>query len=87
AAGAHIVNDVHGLQREPDIAHVAAETGAGLVIMHTGRGREKLADVIADQFLFLNRSLEIARDAGIPDDRIVLDPGFAFAKDGEENLE
>ncbi|TIT03332.1 dihydropteroate synthase [Mesorhizobium sp.] len=87
AAGAHIVNDVHGLQREPDIAHVAAETGAGLVIMHTGRGREKLADVIADQFMFLNRSLEIARDAGIPDDRIVLDPGFAFAKDGEENLE
>ncbi|CAH2406655.1 dihydropteroate synthase [Mesorhizobium escarrei] len=87
AAGAHIVNDVHGLQRELDIAQVAAETGAGLVIMHTGRGREKLADVIADQFLFLNRSLEIARDAGIPDDRIVLDPGFAFAKDGEENLE
>ncbi|CAN7301036.1 dihydropteroate synthase [Mesorhizobium sp. LjRoot246] len=87
AAGAHIVNDVHGLQREPDIARVAAETGAGLVIMHTGRDREKLADVIADQFLFLNRSLEIARDAGIPDDRIVLDPGFAFAKGGEENLE
>jgi dihydropteroate synthase len=87
AAGAHIVNDGQGLQREPDIAQVAAETGAGLVIMHTGRGREKLADVIADQFLFLNRSLEIARHAGIPDDRIVLDPGFAFAKDGEENLE
>jgi dihydropteroate synthase len=87
AAGAHIVNDVHGLQREPDIAHVAAETGAGLVIMHTGRDREKLPDVIADQFLFLNRSLEIARSAGIADDRIVLDPGFAFAKDGAENLE
>ena len=62
AAGAHIVNDVHGLQREPDIARVAAETGAGLVIMHTGRDREKLPDVIADQFLFLERSLEIARD-------------------------
>jgi dihydropteroate synthase len=87
SAGAHIVNDVHGLQREPDIARVAAETGAGLVIMHTGRGREKLADVIADEFLFLNRSLEIARVAGVPDDRIVLDPGFAFAKDGTENLE
>src|SRR5690606_26586759 len=58
-----------------------------LVIMHTGRGRDKLADVIADELLFLNRSLEIARAAGIADDRIVLDPGFAFAKDGEENLE
>ena len=87
AAGAHIVNDVHGLQREPDIAQVAAETGAGLVIMHTGRDREKLPDVIADQFLFLERSLEIAREARVADAQIVLDPGFGFAKDWEENLQ
>jgi dihydropteroate synthase len=87
AAGAHIVNDVHGLQREPDIAHVAAETGSGIVIMHTGRDREKLPDVIADEFFFLGKSLEIAREAGIADDRVVLDPGFAFAKGGEENLQ
>jgi dihydropteroate synthase len=86
-AGAHIVNDVWGLQREPGIARVAAETGAGLVIMHTGRGRQKLPDIIEDQRLFLGRSLEIARDAGIADDRIVLDPGFGFAKENtEDNL-
>ena len=65
AAGAHIVNDVWGLQREPGIARVAAETGAGLVIMHTGREREKLPDVIADQFAFLETSLEIAAQAGV----------------------
>src|SRR3954453_12030194 len=65
AAGAHIVNDVWGLQREPGIARVAAETGAGLVIMHTGRGRQKLPDVIADQFLFLKASLEMARRSGV----------------------
>ena len=87
AAGAHIVNDVWGLQREQAIARVAAETGAGLVIMHTGREREKLPDVIADQFAFLSKSLEIARHAGIADDSIVLDPGFGFAKDSEENLQ
>jgi dihydropteroate synthase len=87
AAGAHIVNDVWGLQREPDIARLAAETGAGLVIMHTGRDREKLADVIADQFTFLNRSLEIAEASGVGRDRIVLDPGFGFAKDADENLD
>jgi dihydropteroate synthase len=87
AAGAHIVNDVWGLQREPDIARLAAETGAGLVIMHTGREREKLSDVIADQFLFLNRSLEIAEASGVRRDRIVLDPGFGFAKDADENLD
>jgi dihydropteroate synthase len=87
AAGAHIVNDVWGLQREPDIARVAAETGAGLVIMHTSRNREKLADVIADQFQFLRASLDIARRAGVDQDRIVLDPGFGFGKEtAEENI-
>jgi dihydropteroate synthase len=88
AAGAHIVNDVWGVQREPAIARVAAETGAGLVIMHTGREREKLPDVIADQFFFLEKSLEIAHRAGVTDDRILLDPGFGFAKEtAEENLD
>ena len=87
AAGAHIVNDVWGLQREPDIARLAAQSGAGLVIMHTGRGREKLPDVIADQFAFLNRSLEIAEASNVRRDQIVLDPGFGFAKEAEENLQ
>jgi dihydropteroate synthase len=87
AAGAHMVNDVWGLQREQDIARLAAETGAGLVIMHTGRERDKMADVIADQFAFLNRSLEIAEAAGVQRDHIVLDPGFGFAKDVDENLD
>lgn len=87
-AGAHILNDVWGLQREPGVANVAAETGAGLVIMHTSRGREKLADVIEDQRLFLSRSLEIARDAGVAERQIVLDPGFGFGKEtAEENLD
>eukprot|EP01132_Coremiostelium_polycephalum_P010686 gene10686-13086_t len=86
AAGAHIVNDVWGVQREPAIADLAAETGAGLVIMHTGRERERDPDVIVDQFAFLNRSLEIARLAGVAREQIVLDPGFGFAKETEENL-
>lgn len=88
AAGAHIVNDVWGLQRDPAMASLAAETGAGIVIMHTGRERQKLPDVIADQFAFLKKSLEIARAAGIADESIVLDPGFGFAKEtAEENLD
>lgn len=88
AAGAHIVNDVFGLQREPDIAEVAAKTGAGLCIMHTGRDRQKLADVVADQFAFLERSLEIAVVAGVARQAITLDPGFGFAKEtAEENFE
>ena len=86
-AGANIVNDVWGLQREPDIAKVAAETGAGLVIMHTGRSRTKLADVIEDQFHFLRTSLDIAARHEIDAGQIVLDPGFGFAKDAQENVD
>lgn len=88
AAGAHIVNDVWGLQREPGIASVAADTEAGLVIMHTGREREKLTDAMEDQFAFLRASLAIAKRAGVSPAQIVLDPGFGFAKEtAEENLD
>ncbi|MFD2238556.1 dihydropteroate synthase [Aureimonas populi] len=87
AAGAHIVNDVWGAQKEPAIARVAAETGAGLCLMHTGRERERLPDVIEDQRAFLSRSLQIAGKAGVARERIVLDPGFGFAKDVDENVE
>ena len=88
AAGASIINDVHGLQREPAIADVAAETGAGLCIMHTGRGRQSVShhDVIEDQRAFFDTSLAIARAAGVELGRIVLDPGFGFAKDVDDNL-
>lgn len=85
-AGAHIVNDVYGLQKDPDMAGVVAATQAGVCIMHTGRDREKLPDVVEDQFAFLNRSLEIAQQATIARNAIVLDPGFGFAKDTDENI-
>lgn len=84
--GAHIINDVWGLQKEPEIAEVAAEYGAGVVVMHTGRGRERLADVIADQALFFEKSLKIAQKAGVENSALMLDPGFGFAKDVEENV-
>lgn len=87
SAGAHIVNDVWGAQKDGGIAAVAAETGAGLCLLHTGRERDTLPDVVADQVLFLRRSLELARNAGVPEDSIVLDPGFGFGKDGAQNLE
>ena len=85
-AGAHIVNDVWGLQREPEIAKVARSSGAGLVIMHTSRDRAVLADVIEDQLSFLNVSLNIAKEAGIDPSHIVLYPGFGFGKNREEDI-
>ncbi|QTQ83452.1 dihydropteroate synthase [Agrobacterium tumefaciens] len=86
-AGAHIVNDVFGLQKDGNMAGVVAAARAGVCIMHTGRDRQKRTDVIEDQFEFLNRSLEMAEAAGITRDAIVLDPGFGFAKDERENVE
>ncbi|MES5096826.1 dihydropteroate synthase [Agrobacterium sp. BA1120] len=85
-AGAHIVNDVFGLQKDADMAGVVSAAKAGVCIMHTGREREKLADVIDDQYAFLNQSLEIADKAAISRSAIVLDPGFGFAKDTDENI-
>lgn len=84
AKGAHIINDVWGLQREPDIATVAARTGAGLCIMHTGRDRQLADDPVVDQKLFLDRSLAISDAAGVRREQIVLDPGFGFAKETAE---
>lgn len=85
-AGAHIINDVHGLQREPRIAAVAAMSGSGVVIMHTGRGREVASDPIDDQIDFFNLSLAIAETAGLSPAQLVIDPGFGFAKEVDCNL-
>jgi len=87
AAGAHLVNDVWGLQREPEIARVAAAAGAAVAIMHTGRDRVCLPDLVDDLFAWFAGSIEIARKAGIGDDQILLDPGFGFAKDADDNVE
>lgn len=86
-AGAHIINDVWGFQKDPEIASVAAAYHAGCCAMHTGRERTKESDVIKDQFVFLKQSLEHMKAQGIDDDQIVLDPGFGFAKDNDENIE
>lgn len=84
-SGAQIINDVWGLQRDLKMANLAAETGVGLVIMHTGRDREPLPDPIEDQRVYLSRSIDIALRAGIAEAQIVLDPGFGFAKDAGHN--
>ncbi|MEM9278173.1 MAG: dihydropteroate synthase [Pseudomonadota bacterium] len=86
-AGAHIINDVWGFQKDPDIARVAAENGAGVCAMHTGRERTRDPDVVKDQMGFLGKSVEALKEAGVEHDSIVLDPGFGFAKDPHENAE
>ncbi|WP_258286165.1 dihydropteroate synthase, partial [Escherichia coli] len=66
-AGARIVNDVWGLQREPDIARVAADHGAPVMIMHNRETIDPALDIVADMLRFFERSLTIARAAGLRD--------------------
>jgi dihydropteroate synthase len=84
--GATIVNDVWGLQRDPDMAHVVAEHGAPVIVMHNREAADPRIDIIADVTAFFERSLAIAARAGIARERIVLDPGIGFGKTPEQSL-
>jgi dihydropteroate synthase len=84
--GAAIVNDVWGLQRDPDMARVVAEHGAPVIIMHNRETVDPAIDIIADVTAFFRRSLDIAAHAGIARERIVLDPGIGFGKTPEQSL-
>ncbi|HEV7336597.1 MAG TPA: dihydropteroate synthase [Bosea sp. (in: a-proteobacteria)] len=85
-AGAAIVNDVWGAQREPAIAEVAARFGAPMVLMHNRDGIDASIDILADVLRFLEKSIGIAVAAGVAREQIVLDPGIGFGKTPEQNL-
>lgn len=86
-AGANIVNDVWGLQKEPEIANVIAEYNVPVIIMHNQEGTEYDKDILDAMIDFFRTSLEIAKTAGIHDDKIILDPGIGFGKTVQQNLE
>ena len=85
-AGASLINDVWGLQRDPAIADVAAEFGAGVVIMHNRTEKDETLDITEDLAAFFTRSLALAEKAGVARARIALDPGIGFGKTPEQNL-
>jgi dihydropteroate synthase len=95
AAGADIINDVSGLRLDADMAAVAAEAGAGLILMHSrgavadmasyataGYGPDAVGDVAAELMAAVTR----ARAAGVADAAIVLDPGLGFSKRTHDSL-
>lgn len=102
AAGAHIVNDVWGFHADPEIAEVTARHAAPVILMHNRSSwanaevKERLGgryigvpydNLIEDIRRELLESVALARAAGIPDERIMLDPGVGFGKTVEQNLE
>lgn len=86
-AGAHIINDIWGAQAEPEIAQVAADLNVPIILMHnrdnTNYGTNFWMTAKAD----LEKSIAVARNAGIPDNHIILDPGIGFAKTTAQNIE
>jgi len=84
--GAAIVNDVWGLQRDPDIAPLVDERGVPVIVMHNRETADAAIDIVADVLAFFSRSLEIAARAGIAHKNIVLDPGIGFGKTPEQSM-
>jgi dihydropteroate synthase len=91
--GAELVNDVTALRGDPDLAGVVADGGAYVCLMHmqgeprTMQRDPQYDDVVSDVASFLEERLRAAVDAGIPEERICLDPGIGFGKTVAHNLE
>jgi len=85
-AGAAIANDVWGLQRDPDMARLLAARHCPVVIMHNRDRADAGIDIMKDIAAFFARSLELAANAGISRENIVLDPGIGFGKTPEQSI-
>jgi len=84
-AGAHIINDIWGFQREPDLAKVSASYDVPVILMHNQDGTE-YQDLMGDVIRFLRQSVAIAEDAGVRPEQVIIDPGIGFGKTTEQNL-
>ncbi len=84
-AGACIINDIWGLRKDPDMAAVAKEHGVPVVLMANMRGYHK-HEIVSDVLRYLARSIDIALDAGIQWEHLIIDPGIGFGTTPEENL-
>lgn len=93
-AGAHIVNDIGGFKHGTGTAEVAARQGAALVLNYTYErpkirpaARPVYADLIGEHLAFLEERIRMAVAAGLPEDALIVDPGIAFGKSHDEDLE
>jgi dihydropteroate synthase len=85
--GARIVNDVWGLQRDPNMARLVGQHGVPVVIMHNRYKAEPAISIVSDIDAFFDHSLDLADKAGIQRNAIVLDPGIGFGKTPEQSVE
>jgi dihydropteroate synthase len=84
--GAAIVNDVWGLQGDPDMAPLVAKHRLPVIVMHNRDAADPAIDIVADVIAFFTRSLEVAARAGVVRENIVLDPGIGFGKTPDQSI-
>lgn len=91
-AGANLINDVAAFSFDPELASVAAKSGAPVCLMHAQGSPEDMqndpsyGDVLFDVYDYLQSRIEVAESAGIRRDQIIVDPGIGFGKTQEHNL-
>lgn len=83
--GVHIINDIWGLQGDPEMANVVARHQVPVVIMHNQSSAE-YGDIISDMLAFFKKSIQIGLEAGLSEDLIILDPGIGFGKTPQQNI-
>lgn len=84
--GIHIVNDIWGFQEDAKLAGIAAKYETPVVLMHNQNGTDYQGDIIEEIISFLKNSVQIALEAGVSADKIILDPGIGFGKTAEQNI-
>ncbi|MBP1764464.1 MAG: dihydropteroate synthase [Firmicutes bacterium] len=84
--GAQIINDIWGLQGDPDMASVVARYDVPVVIMHNQDGTRYDRDIMSCINDFLQKSMQIGLEAGIHADNFILDPGIGFGKTPQQNI-
>lgn len=87
AAGATVLNDVWGLVRSPALADLAAKHGCALVVMHNQDGTNYAGDLMAEIKRFLRQAVDRAIAAGVPKEKVIVDPGIGFGKTAAHNWE
>ena len=86
-AGAVIINDVWGMQRDVDMPRTVAELGVPVIIMHNRENTTYEKDIMEEILDFLRISIELGKKAGIPENSMIIDPGIGFGKTPEQNIE
>ena len=86
-AGAAMLNDIWGLTRSPEMAELAAHRGCAVVVMHNHDGTDYADDLMSEIKRFLGEAVQRALDAGVAQERVIVDPGIGFGKTAAQNWE